>query len=148
MSLPPAAALRIVNTRLYDGNDEIPDAQISIVLNNKKTVLTVGDCIQYNRVGKDGEVKSTTAQILGFGSSNTDKYHTAILSSPWLEDKGRWGGPFERIGLEDPYLDGKFGDWTTIKLIKCPDGSRGGKRKNRKSTKKANRNRRRSTRRN
>lgn len=147
MSFPAAAALRVVNTRLYNGNDEIPDEKTSIVLNNKKTVLTVGDCIKYNRVGKDGEVKSTTAQILGFGSSNTDKYHTAILSLPWLEEKGRWG-PWERIGLEDPYLDGKFGDWTTIKLTKCPAGSRGGKRKNRKSTKKANRNRRRQSRRN
>jgi len=113
MSLPAAAALRVVNTRLYNGNDEIPDEKTSIVLNNKKTVLTVGDCIKYNRVGKDGEVKSTTAQILGFGSSNTDKYHNSILSLPWHEEKGSWG-PFERIGLEDPYLDGKFGDWTSI----------------------------------
>jgi len=103
--------------------DVMVRSQINISINNESMVLSVGDCIRFNRVVKEGENPSTIAKILGFGY-NGGTYVNRIFFLPWRKE-GRWGSHAliqRQIGLEWPYVGGNDGDWTSIiKLEKCPE---------------------------
>jgi hypothetical protein len=127
-----------------DSHDEI-----NIVLDGQQTVLAVGDCIKFRRNVGVNDAPFIKAKILNFGYSAGGPPNR-IFFLPWREE-GRWGGhvmPRRAIGLEVPYL-GQNGDWASIVKIDCPAPAQaGGRRKNRKFTKKARKNRRRYSRRN
>jgi hypothetical protein len=117
---------------------------IHIIINGEPQVLTKDDCIQFNRYMEGGNIL-TIAKILGFG--NSGKKINRIFFLPWRES-GRWGTdilPERAIGLEKPYLLFGKPEWTTIKLVPCPEQS-AGKYNNRKSTKQTRRSRKRQSR--
>jgi len=103
--------------------DKNSQSKIIIFVNRESIVLSIGDCIRFNRVVKEGENPSTIAKILGFGY-NGGTYINRIFYLPWRKE-GRWGShvlPQRQIGLEWPYVGGDDGDWTSIiKLEKCPE---------------------------
>ena len=123
---------------------------INININGVPIILRKGDCIQFSRALGDGENILTIAKILGFANSGNNINRIFFL--PWREE-GHWGPTGSRmraIGLTGSYvLTGYPGfgkpEWQTIKLVPCPEQA-GGKRKNRKSTKKTQRIRKRQSR--
>ena len=118
---------------------------INIIINGEPMVLTKDGCIQFNRYIGEGENILTIAKILDFGGNG--KKINRIFFLPWRES-GRWGTdilPRRAIGLERPYLLFGKPDWTTIKLVSCPEQS-AGKYNIRKSTKQTQRMRKRHSR--
>jgi hypothetical protein len=111
---------------------------ITITIDSVKQILSVGDCISFNRVVKPTENPYTIGKILYFGYNGNIEYVNRIFYLPWRVKKNRWGShvlPQRAIGLEYPYLAMNEGDWTTIeKLTKCPDQA-GGQRKTRRKKK-------------
>ena len=122
MPAPPAAKATSAGTTRRS---------ISITIGGLPQTLSVGDCVSFNRVVKEGADPYTIAKIVGFGKSDM-QYVNRIFYEPWRVAEKRWGTPvlpMREIGLEYPYIGGSGGDWTTlVKLAKCPDQN-GGKRK-------------------
>lgn len=120
-ALPPAKATFAGTTQ----------QSIEITIGGVPQTLSVGDCVSFNRVVKEGADPYTIAKISGFGSSG-GQYVNRIFYVPWRVAEKRWGSqtlPQRAVGLEHPYKGGNEGDWTTlVKLAKCPDQN-GGKRK-------------------
>jgi hypothetical protein len=115
---------------------------ISITIGGEPQTLSVGDCVSFNRVVKEGEDPYTIAKIISFGNNHHNPYINRIFYEPWRVAEKRWATPSlpsREIGLEQPYLSGNGGDWTTlVKLAKCPDQN-GGKRKTLRSKRKTRR---------
>jgi len=114
--LIPAEATFIDNTNLE---------KINIFINNKSIVLSVGDCLKFNRFvgydveGEEGEAASTIGKIIGFGSNG--KYANRIFLERLEPKSNLLIIQNDIIGLEYPYLESIKSHWSNIvKLEKCP----------------------------